>query len=325
VADFRIQLYQNFSTLLAAGLPILRALKTLQKQAPVRYRSMLAQIETEVSQGTELSEAMAKRPRQFNDLDIMLVRVGEQTGQLAEILKDMGDWYQQRQKQQRMIQSGLLYPAFMIHFGAFLAPAPSAILSGGLDAYTRGVLSILALFYIPLFVFILYRLFAPQRGILRRVIDSITLTIPLFGSAFRCLAIGRYSSVFSIMYKAGIPVLRCAELAPQACGNLAIAAQFNGAYEAAKTGSPMSEGFGRGLPPDFLELWNVGEESGDLDKTTAKLGQIYMDKAQYRFEIIAQWVPKFVYFAIVLFMAYQIIKGFMTIYGGMINSQIENF
>jgi type IV pilus assembly protein PilC len=325
VADFRINLYQNFSTLLSAGLPILRALKTLQKQSPRRYQKLLGQIEAEVSHGSELSEAMAKRPRLFHDLDIILVRVGEQTGQLAEILKDMGDWYQRRQQQRRMIQSGLLYPAFILHFGAFMAPVPSAVLGGGVPVYIRGVLSILALFYIPLFGIILYRCIAPQRGILRRAIDGVILTIPLFGSAFRCLAIGRYSSVFSIMYKAGIPILRCAELAPQACGNLAIAAQFNGAYNAAKTGSAMSEGFGRGLPPDFLELWAVGEESGDLDKASAKLAQIYLDKAQFRFELIAQWMPKVMYFAVMIFMAFQIIKGFMAIYGGMTTNIIDNF
>jgi type IV pilus assembly protein PilC len=324
VADFRIHFYQNFSTLLSAGLPILRALRTLQKQSPRRYQKLLRQLETEVSQGSELSEAMSKRPSLFHDLDIILVRVGEQTGQLAEILKDMGDWYQRRQQQRRMIQSGLLYPAFILHFGAFLAPAPSAILSSDVGIYIRGVLSILALFYIPLLAFLLYRCLAPQRGILRRVIDGVTLTIPLFGSAFRCLSIGRYSSVFSIMYKAGIPILRCAEVAPQACGNAAMAARFNGAYNAAKTGSPMSEGFGRGLPPDFLELWAVGEESGDLDKTSAKLAQIYQDKAQFRFELIAQWMPKVVYFAVVLLMAYQIIRGFMTIYGGLMNNLIDS-
>ncbi len=290
----------------------------------MRYRRLLGQIETEVSQGSELSEAMSKRPRLFYDLDVMLVRVGEQTGQLAEILKDMGDWYQRRQQQRRMIQSGLLYPAFILHFGAFVAPIPSAISGGGVPIYIRGVLSILALFYIPLFVFILYHFLAPQRGILRRVIDGVTLTIPLFGSAFRCLAIGRYSSVFSIMYKAGIPILRCAELAPQACGNLAVAAQLNKAYDAAKTGSTMSEGFGRTLPPDFLDLWTIGEESGDLDKTSDKLAQIYMDKAQFRFELIAQWMPKIVYFAVMIFMAFQIIKGFTTIFGGMTNN-IDNF
>jgi type II secretory pathway component PulF len=185
VADFRIHLYQNFSTLLSAGLPILRAIRTLQKQSPRRIRHILSQIETEITQGSELSEAMAKRPRLFNDLDIMLVRVGEQTGQLAEILKSMGDWHQQCQKQRRMIQSGLLYPVFILHFGAFMAPIPSAVLGGGWTAYIYGMLGILALFYIPAFLYVLYRLLSPRKGILRRGIDTITLSIPLFGSAIR--------------------------------------------------------------------------------------------------------------------------------------------
>jgi type IV pilus assembly protein PilC len=325
MADFRVHFYQNFSTLLSAGLPILRAIRTLQKQSPRRYRRMMSQIEIEVTQGSELSEAMAKRPGLFQDLDIMLVRVGEQTGQLAEILKGLGDWYQQCQRQRRMIQSGLVYPVFILHFGAFLAPAPLAVLGGGWEAYIHGVLGILALFYVPAFLFILYRLLSPRKGFLRRAIDSITLSIPLLGSAFRCLAIGRYSSVFSIMYKAGIPILRCAELAPQTCGNLAIAGQFNGGFKAAKTGAVMSEGFSRRLPLDFLELWSVGEESGDLDKASEKLAQIYMEKAQFRFELISQWVPKLLYFAVIIFMGIQIIRAFMTIYGGITDNFLGDF
>jgi type IV pilus assembly protein PilC len=326
MADFRINFYQNLSTLLNAGLPILRAIRTTQQRSLRRYRHILRHIEEDIHAGVEMSESMKAFPRLFEPLDVMLVHVGEQTGQLAEILKSMADWYQFKQKQKRMVLSGLIYPFFIFHAAAFLMPIPWAILGGGgLKAYSHCVIGALVSLYAPLTITFLIVKLTPPLGILRRIQNTVVLWIPLLGSAFRCLAIGRYCSVFSIMYKAGIPVLRCAELAPRACGNTAIAAQFNGAYEAAKTGSPMSEGFGRGLPLDFLELWNVGEESGDLDKTTDKLAQIYMDKAQFRFELISQWLPKIVYFAIVLFMAYQIFKGFMTIYGGLINNQIENF
>ena len=86
----------------------------------------------------------------------------------------------------------------------------------------------------------------------------------------------------------GIPILRCAELAPQACGNLAMANLFEGGYAAAKSGATISYGFSRTLPPEFLELWAIGEEPGNPDKIAEKLSQIYPDKVQFRFDLIAQ-------------------------------------
>lgn len=324
MADFRIHFFQNFSTLLTAGVPILRAIRTLQNLSPRRYRHMLESFEKEISGGSELSEVVARRPRLFKELDVMLIHVGEQTGQLPEILKSMGDWYQQRQTQKRMVIGGLVYPAFIYHAAAFFLPVPLAVLGGGgLGAYSRYVIGLLLLLYIPLAAVFLVSKLIPSKGFLRRIYDGILLWIPLLGSGFRCLAIGRYCSVFSIMYKAGIPVLKCAQLAPKTCGNLAIAYLFEKGYFAAKSGDPMSQGFGRSLPPDFLELWAVGEESGDLDKTSAKLAEIYLDKAQFRFNMIAMWMPRVVYFILVIIIAFLIIRSIVYIYNTMINTALD--
>jgi type IV pilus assembly protein PilC len=243
-----------------------------------------------------------------------MIHVGEQTGQLVEILKNLGDWYELRQRQQRMIRSGLTYPAFIIHFAAIILPLLPALFGGGIRAYVYGILSILSLFYIPLILFLILRKLLPKKGFLRRLLDYLILWIPLFGSAMKCLAIGRYCSVFSVMYKAGIPILRCAELAPQTCGNWAIAHLFEGGYYAAKAGEPMSEGFRRSLPAGFLEMWAIGEETGDLDKASEKLAQIYMEKAQLRLELIAVWMPRLIYFAVMIMMAILIIRAFVQIY-----------
>jgi type II secretory pathway component PulF len=325
MADFRINFYQNLATLLSAGLPILRAIRTTQQRSLRRYRHILQHIEKDIAAGVEMSESMKALPRLFEPLDVMLVHVGEQTGQLAEILKNLGDWYQFQQKQKRMVLGGLIYPFFMIHMGIFLIPVPWAVLDGGgLKAYTHIVTSSLISLYAPLIITFLIVKLTPPSGFLRRIQNTLVLWIPLLGSAFRCLAIGRYCSVFSIMYKAGIPILRCAELAPQTCGNLAVARLFEGGYTAAKSGQPMSEGFSPSLPPEFLELWSVGEESGDLDKASEKLAEIYLDKALFRFNLISTWTPRLIYFTFVFVMAIMIVKAFVKIYSTMINS-LGNF
>jgi type IV pilus assembly protein PilC len=325
MADFRIKFYQNLSTLLSAGLPILRAIRTTQQRSLRRHRRLLQHIEKDLSAGIEMSESMKAFPRLFKPLDVMLVHVGEQTGQLAEILKSMADWYQFQQKQKRMILDGLVYPLFILHMGALLLPVPWAVLDGGgLKLYLHCVIGFLVSLYVPLTITFLILKLTPPSGFLRRIQNTIVLWIPLLGSAFRCLAIGRYCSVFSIMYKAGIPILRCAELAPQTCGNAAVARLFEGGYTAAKSGQSMSEGFSPSLPPEFLELWSIGEESGDLDKASEKLAEIYLDKAQFRFNLISTWMPRIIYFAVMIVMAILIVKSFVKIYSTMINS-LGNF
>jgi type II secretory pathway component PulF len=325
MADFRINFYQNLSTLLSAGLPILRAIRTTQQRSLRRHRRLLQYIEKDISAGIEMSESMKAFPRLFKPLDVMLVHVGEQTGQLAEILKSMADWYQFQQKQKRMILGGLVYPLFILHMGALLLPVPWAVLNGGgLKLYLYCVIGFFVSLYVPLTITFLILKLTPPSGFLRRIQNTIVLWIPLLGSAFRCLAIGRYCSVFSIMYKAGIPILRCAELAPQTCGNAAVARLFEGGYTAAKSGQLMSEGFSPSLPPEFLELWSIGEESGDLDKASEKLAEIYLDKAQFRFNLISTWMPRIIYFAVMIMMAILIVKSFVKIYSTMINS-LGNF
>jgi type II secretory pathway component PulF len=126
------------------------------------------------------------------------------------------------------------------------------------------------------------------------------------------------------MYKAGIPILQCAESATQTCGNMAVARLFEGGYTAAKSGEPLSQGFSPSLPPEFLELWSIGEESGDLDKASEKLAEIYLDKAQFRFNLISTWTPRLIYITFVFVMAILIVKAFVKIYSTMINS-LGNF
>lgn len=320
MADFRIHLYGNLSTLLSAGLPILRTLHTAQNTARWGIKKMLIQIERDVSSGSELSESMSKWPRHFSNLDLSLIRVGEKTGQLAEVFKSLAEWYELRKKLKNAMISGMVYPVFILHFAALFAPIPGAVLGGGWESYWRHFFGILALLYIPAAAIFLGRLLLPKQGFIRRLFDRIFLMIPVLGTALKCLAVGRFSHFFSMMYKAGIPIMEAARLSIQLCGNSVIRHRLEGGYQAAKHGSPMSSGFSSNLDREFLELWMVGEESGDLDKTSAKLGEIYLDKARFRFEMIAQWLPKLIYFAIMGFIAYQIIKGVLTVYGTVLNS-----
>ncbi|MHC5181393.1 MAG: type II secretion system F family protein, partial [Planctomycetota bacterium] len=282
------------------------------------YGRLFSRIEEDVARGNGLCEAVENHKKRFQKLDILLIRVGEQTGQLAEVFEELSRWYSFRQRLNRAIRMGMILPISMIHALAFIAPVvPFAL--GGFDGgiYWRGCLGILAIFYIPALVFFAAVCLTPKQGIIRWVFDCIVMKLPLLGAAIRELELSRYAQVFAITYRAGIPIVQCAEMATDAVLNRAMYRRLKGGREMAKTGQEMSAGFGRALPAEFISVWEIGEESGELDNSAARLGKMHAENAQMRFEIIAQWIPRIVYAIVACVMIYYIFRGYSQIYGNL--------
>ena len=90
------------------------------------------------------------------------------------------------------------------------------------------------------------------------------------------------------------------------------------ASEKVKLGEEMSAGFSKLLPSEFIALWEVGEESGELDDSARRLADMHAFNAELRFTAIAQWVPRIIYGIVCMVMIYYILKGFSQIYGNLI-------
>ena len=314
MADGRINLYQNLSVMLNAGMPITRALHTLHKKG--KYGRIFSQIEQEVAQGNSLSDVIKLHPRHFPKLDQTLIRAGEETGQLAEMLAELGRWYEFRQRLRRLIAFGMVYPILMIHALAFIAPVVPFALNGfNVGIYLRGMLTILALFYIPAAVIATIRILAGKHGPLRLLLDTFVIQLPLVGKAVRELELSRYSKVFAVTYRAGIPIVRCAEMAAEAVSNNVMFRRLEPAAQKARAGEEMSHGFSKQLPLEFIDLWAVGEESGQLDDSAWRLSVMHTDNAERRFTILSQWAPRLVYAVVAIVMIYYIFTGFQQVYG----------
>ncbi|MFZ9011371.1 MAG: type II secretion system F family protein, partial [Anaerohalosphaeraceae bacterium] len=146
--DPRVNLYHNLSVMLDAGVPITRALQSATKTG--RVGRLFQTIETQVARGNSLSDVIRHYPRQFDKLDQTLIQVGEETGQLAEMLEALSQWYAFRQRLRRTTRTGLVLPVAMIHALALIAPVVPFALGGfDISIYVRGFLSILAIFYTP--------------------------------------------------------------------------------------------------------------------------------------------------------------------------------
>lgn len=317
MADPRIHLYHNLSTLLAAGVPIHRALTAAAPRG--RIGRLFSEIAASVSKSESLAEAVASRRRRFAPLDVTLICVGEETGNLAEVFAMLAEWYTFGQRIRRVIGSGILLPALMVHLLALLAPVPSFALGGwDIENYIEGVIMILALFYIPTAILLGVIYLTPKRGPLRTALDTFVYALPVLGRAVRDLSLSRYSKVFGIALKSGLPIVKSAELALTIAPNAVVRRALCGSLAAVKKGNEMSEGFSRRLPGEFLELWKVGEETGDLDECTIRLGKLFGEAADRGFQAVAAWTPRLVYAIVAGVMVYHILKGFSQIYGNLI-------
>jgi MSHA biogenesis protein MshG len=323
MSKLRIQLYSNLSTLLAAGVPVLRSLQTASSAMPRGITKILADLHARITRGETLAEAVAAWPRTFPVFDRTLIRVGEESGRLPEVLAELADWLTLVRRLRGRFLSAMVLPFIVLHFGALVAPVPSLALSGmTVPEYIHTVLTTLSIFYTPALAILLIVRLTPPSGPIRQALDFLVLRIPILGQAVFHYSLARFCKSFAILYSAGVPIVRSIDQSLDTVPNSRVRQRLAGSRQAVQAGQSPSEGFSRRLPAEFLALWNVGEQTGDLDRSSAKLAQIETERAETWFTALAQWLPRFIYAIICLYMAYQILKNASMIFGS-IGSGLE--
>lgn len=322
--DPKIQFYQSLSTLLKAGVPIIRAVQTASRALRGSWRRMALSLETDLRRGITLAESMEHKKRFFDSLEVELIRTGEQTGQLAEMVEQLGEWRQFLLHIKRIFFSGMALPVFILHAAAMVIPIPilgKAFLSGEgtVMEYFYSVGRILLSFYLPAAIAAVLVAWTPSQGPLRRMYDAFLCAIPLLGKAVIHLALSRYAKTFAMLYGAGIPIIQAAEQATRNCGNWVVAQRLKGGYLNTKKGLPMSAGFAPTVDPEFREIWLVGEETGELDQCARRLGNMYAEQAELRFKTFARGFPIMVYLILLMVLAFVVIQGFLSIYGSILS------
>ncbi|MCE5187029.1 MAG: type II secretion system F family protein [Planctomycetaceae bacterium] len=315
MADSRVNVYHNLSIMLNAGLPIMRAIQNVAGQGS--FGRLFRKIEPQIATGMSLTDIVPLY-RQFEPLDRVLITVGEQTGQSAEMFEMLSQWYAFRQRLSRTMLIGMILPLFYIHAASILIPVvPFALGGWNWAVYFKLMFLILAIFYIPGLVILGIVCLAPKKGILRSILDTAVIYLPAIGKGVRELALSRYCKVFAITYKAGVPIVECARMASESVGNQVMRRRLEGGYVMAKAGEEMSKGFSRFLPAEFLSIWQVGEESGELDESAGRLGDMYAENAERTFGLVSRLLPFGIYLIVILVIAYFIVTGFMKIFDSM--------
>lgn len=309
--------YHNLSTMLDAGLPILRALKISMQGSGYKMRETIAQIDKEVSEGSTLSGSLRKFATVFPRLDVLAIEAAENSGSLPDVLQMLSQWHHLKKTVKGKMVSGLAFPAVILVFASLVIPLPGLFL--GFSTFSQAVgesVFIMSIFFVPAAIIYLIIVLTPKTGSLRYLLDTILLMIPILRKALKHLALSRYCYSFYILIKAGVPITECTRIATQTTTNLVIAGRLRGAEESVQNGRAASEGFKEPLPDGFIDIWKTAEESGQFDVSIKKLADMHAETALFKFQQFSYWLPRFIYFLVCLVMIYYIFRNVGMVYSG---------
>ncbi len=287
----------NMEQLTRAGVPLLDGLKDLRDtQEHPRFREIVANMVDEIEGGKTLSEALAEHSSIFDPLFVSLIRAGEATGQLPEIFDSLSKtikWQDELEKTtKKLLTSPLIVGTVVLSVTAFLMiylvpQLVDFIISMGqvLPFYTRALIAtsdfIVAYWYIiiitpPVTYFGIKLLVKHNENAAMRA-DLIKISIWKFGPVLKKLLLSRFANFFAMMYAAGIPILKCLEIAEDIIGNKVIKQALGTVRNDIQQGAPIALSFqNTGLfPPLVIRMLQVGEVTGNLDAALLNVSYFY--------------------------------------------------
>jgi type II secretory pathway component PulF len=315
----RAQFYQSLGTLYEAGVPLAKALKTPLPQPFGRVAiNLAASLE---STGGSLSEAMARHPRVFSRFECSLVRVGEKTGRLATVFTNLREWCDFRIRMRGTVLSGLAYPALLYHVAAILLPAIGLI--SGRGSVLGTALAIGLWTVLPYVVLALVALVS--KGLADSAVGGrVALALPVVGRLVEKAQLAQFFRGYEMALEAGVHAPQAVVLSAEGCRNAVIRrAMVSAGKEAERQRRPPGEILANHLPGGgrrhamAVQLLGTGEEAGRSDEMAGRIAALYAEETVRACEVLAKLTPKLIYIVIMLAVAWQIIKSFMGIYGGL--------
>lgn len=294
---------RQFANLFNAGLPMLRCIDTLIDHSEnARLRATLREVRADVQGGGSLWEALGKHPKVFDHLYVNLVRAGEASGQLDDVLTRLADFMEYDQEQQARLRSAMAYPLVLVVAGtgavAFLMtyliprfasifatigrtlPTPTVILlfvAGFLGKYWWAIIG--AVLVVWLTVQAIAR--TPSGGYL---IDKLRLRLPIIGSLLHKIAVSRFSRTLGTLVYGGVPLLEAFDVVRGTVGNRVLDRAIGEVRAAVREGESIAEPLRRtgAFPSLVASMIAVGEETGGLDTMLARIADAYDAEIQNR-------------------------------------------
>jgi type IV pilus assembly protein PilC len=293
---------RQFSTMLDAGVSLIRCLDVLQAQTNnARLRKILMDLSARVESGESLSRSMARHPKAFSQLIIGLIRAGEVGGVLEESLQRIAGFLEKDVELRRKIRSALTYPVIVllaavgivIFLVSWLVPQFASLFKElgikEMPAPTQFLIDLSALFterwYVVIIavvaILIAYKLFVSTR-VGRRVADRVKLRVPVFGPLHHKIVMARFSRTMGTLLASGVPILQAMETVAGVVGNSVVSDAVIESRARIREGEKIADPLQRSkmFPPMVVHMVSVGEESGSLDHMLNKIADFYENEVE---------------------------------------------
>ena len=287
----------HMEQLVTAGVPVIEGLATLRDSAGnPRLREVLAGMVESVEGGETLSGAMREHPRVFGAVFVNLVRAGELSGRVGEILGSLNEHLKWQSEQVVLMRRLLMYPSIagavvmlvVFFLMAHLVPQLVSFIEGmgrELPAHTRALILVsdvfVAYWYLvlaaPIASFVLVRAFCRASPAAAYAVDDFKLRTWLIGPIMKKIILARFAGSFALLYASGITVLECIRICEGIAGNRAVEDATRHAGRKIAEGASISAGFeATGLfSPLVLRMLRLGESTGGLDTALLNVSRYY--------------------------------------------------
>jgi len=287
---------RQMATLIAAGIPLIQALDILADQMDKeKFRLVLRRMHSDVQTGKSFSEAMQAHQKIFSVLFIHMVRAGESSGQLQEILDRVAQYFEKSSALQKKVKAAVMYPTavsimafaitfFMLSFvipkfatifeglGAKL-PIPTQILIDVSNYLAANWWWILGVIGAGVFTFLQFI----RSSFGRFAWDSFTLRMPIFGPIILKVAVSKFSRTLSTLVRSGVAILAALEIVSKTSGNARIEKVITDLMGSVTRGESIAAPLERSgiFPSMVVRMIAIGEETGELEAMLTKIADFY--------------------------------------------------
>ncbi len=290
---------RQLATMIDAGIPLVHALGILAEQVENEsLKTIVGNVRQDIEAGLSFCEALAKHPVVFSDLFVNMVKAGEASGMLNEILDRLATFMEKQAALNRKITSSLVYPAVVVSMAIIITavllikvvptfkgifeslggtlPLPTRVLILISDILRKYFLYAIALMAFCGFLFRKY--LETEKG--RYRFDRLVLKVPVFGPLFRKLAVAKFSRTFSTLVKSGVSVLSALDIVSKTSGNKVVEEAVMNCSKSVRNGEPINRPLAKSgvFPPMVTRMISVGEQTGQLEKMLSKIADFYDDQ-----------------------------------------------
>lgn len=302
---------QQLSNLLESGMPLTLALNSMTHLGSKGISSDVSkELKQDVMEGKSLSDAMAKQPVIFSNLYINMVRAGEQSGALVEVLKRLSQHFERFAEVQAKFVSALIYPAvvasvgvvIIIFFMTYMLPKFMSIFEGmkvQLPLSTQVLVSLghffgaywwlMGLMLVALFV-LFKRFQTSETG--KRAIDGWKMKFPVLGKVIKLNLYAQFARTLSTLLQNGVPVLTALKITEQIIPNLIMKEAIARTREEVTDGKTIAQPLARSkiFPQLMIDLLKIGEETGNVPGALANVANTYENELSIALRVMTNLI-----------------------------------